>query len=102
MTIFRMWVRDHQESGAEILNPVQRGLVRRPEDWAWSSARHYAPGEECGGEIESGWTARRRGQLGVYPVVRGRDVSYEPRPLAKNARRTGHPLLRGVKAWASP
>ena len=36
-------------------NPVQRGLVRRPEDWAWSSARHYATREECGGEIESGW-----------------------------------------------
>jgi putative transposase len=56
-------------------NPVQRGLVRRPEDWAWSSARHYATGEECGVGIESGWTARRREQLGVYPVVRRRDVS---------------------------
>ncbi len=56
-------------------NPVQRGLVRRPEDWAWSSARHYATGEECGVEIESRWTARRRERLGVYPVVRRRDVS---------------------------
>jgi len=34
-------------------NPVQRGLVTRPEDWRWSSARHYATGEECGVEIES-------------------------------------------------
>jgi len=66
---------NHQESGAEILNPQQRGLVARPEDWSWSSARHYAAGEECGVEIESGWTARRREQLGVYPVVRRRDVS---------------------------
>jgi putative transposase len=24
------------------LNPVRRGLVERPEDWAWSSARWYA------------------------------------------------------------
>jgi putative transposase len=56
-------------------NPVQRGLVRRPEDWAWSSARHYATGEECGVGIESGWTARRREQLGVYPAVRRHDVS---------------------------
>jgi hypothetical protein len=23
-------------------NPVQRGLVTCPEDWTWSSARHYA------------------------------------------------------------
>ena len=55
-------------------NPVQRGLVARPEDWAWSSARHYATGENCGVEIESQWTARRREQVGVFPVVRRRDV----------------------------
>ena len=24
-------------------NPVKRGLVERPEDWPWSSFRHYAP-----------------------------------------------------------
>ncbi|MBN2448608.1 MAG: hypothetical protein JXO22_17920 [Phycisphaerae bacterium] len=23
-------------------NPVRRGLVPRPQDWRWSSARHYA------------------------------------------------------------
>jgi len=23
-------------------NPVKRGLVREPQDWAWSSFRHYA------------------------------------------------------------
>jgi len=56
-------------------NPVQRGLVTRPEDWRWSSARHYATGEECGVAIESHWTALRREQLGLYPVVRRRDVS---------------------------
>ena len=55
-------------------NPVQRGPVARPEDWAWSSARHYATGENCGVEIESQWTARRREQVGVFPVVRRRDV----------------------------
>jgi putative transposase len=55
-------------------NPVRRGLVTRPEDWAWSSARHYATGEESAVEIDSRWTARRRERLGVYPVVRRRDV----------------------------
>ena len=34
-------------------NPVRRGLVRRPEDWRWSSYRHYAIGEDCGVAIES-------------------------------------------------
>ena len=28
-------------------NPVQRGLVRQPEEWHWSSFRYYAFGE-CG------------------------------------------------------
>ena len=51
-------------------NPVKRGLVTRPEEWAWSSARHYATGEDCGVEIESWWTARRREQVGVFPTVR--------------------------------
>jgi putative transposase len=26
-------------------NPVKRELVSRPEDWLWSSFRHYATGE---------------------------------------------------------
>ena len=41
-------------------NPVARGLVPRPEDWAWSSFRHYATGERGTVEIESEWTVRRR------------------------------------------
>jgi putative transposase len=41
-------------------NPVKRGLCAKPEDWKWSSFRHYATGEDCGVEIESEWTARRR------------------------------------------
>ncbi|HZB88207.1 MAG TPA: transposase [Terracidiphilus sp.] len=42
-------------------NPVVRGLVEKPEDWAWSSFRHYASGAEGAVEIESQWTAARRG-----------------------------------------
>jgi putative transposase len=34
-------------------NPVKRNLVEKPEDWKWSSYRHYASGENCGVEIES-------------------------------------------------
>ncbi len=41
-------------------NPVKRGLVAKPEDWPWSSFRHYATGEIGALEIESEWTARRR------------------------------------------
>jgi putative transposase len=41
-------------------NPVKRGLVSKPEDWAWSSFRHYSRGLEGVVEIESEWTARKR------------------------------------------
>src|SRR2546421_1441914 len=41
-------------------NPVKAGLCERPEDWEWSSFRHYATGTEGRVEIESEWTARKR------------------------------------------
>lgn len=42
-------------------NPVVRGLVARPEEWPWSSYRHYATGLRGYVEIESFWTAADRG-----------------------------------------
>ena len=42
-------------------NPVVRGLVANPEDWPWSSFVHYATGVPGRVEIESHWTADRRG-----------------------------------------
>jgi putative transposase len=44
-------------------NPVARGLVSQPEQWAWSSFRNWATGELGTVEIESHWTARRKGGL---------------------------------------
>jgi putative transposase len=41
-------------------NPVKRGLVERPQDWLWSSFRHYVTGEPGTVEIESFWTAELR------------------------------------------
>jgi putative transposase len=46
-------------------NPVVRGLVQKPEDWRWSSFRHFATGLEGTVEPESEWTAMRRG--GEFP-----------------------------------
>jgi putative transposase len=42
-------------------NPVKRGLAEKPEGWHWSSFRHYAAGVGGTIEIESQWTASRRG-----------------------------------------
>lgn len=52
-------------------NPVKAGLCERPEDWEWSSFRHYATGSDGRIEIESEWTARKRERLlgGLCPAV---------------------------------
>jgi putative transposase len=44
-------------------NPVVRGLVAHPEEWVWSSFRHYLTGKVGVVEIESHWTAGRRAGL---------------------------------------
>ncbi len=49
-------------------NPVVRGLVTRPQDWPWSSYRHYATGIEGTVEIESFWTGWRREHGSVPPM----------------------------------
>ena len=53
-------------------NPVKRGLVENPEDWKWSSYRHYLTGIEGVVEIESQWTARKREWLGIVPKMKRR------------------------------
>ena len=73
----------NEEKRAEKLrymhrNPVKRGLVERPEDWAWSSFRHYATGIIGTVEIESFWTGARRDGL-LNPRSQKRDL--------------GHPIL---------
>jgi putative transposase len=59
-------------------NPVKRGLVARPEDWRWSSFRHYALGEVGVVEIESQWTARKLEWAGVFPTVKMRSPQKSP------------------------
>ena len=45
-------------------NPVHRGLVARPEDWPWTSYRHYATEAVETVEIESPVSAWKRRQAG--------------------------------------
>jgi len=60
-------VRDEREFRIKLRyihrNPVKRGLCDRPEDWKWSSFRHYAFGEKGVVEIESEWRARDREKM---------------------------------------
>jgi putative transposase len=60
-------------------NPVKRGLVPKPEDWPWSSFRHYATGETGAVEIESQWTAQRRERAGIFLKATLRTPTEKPR-----------------------
>ena len=50
-------------------NPVARGLVAKPEDYPWSSFRHWATGELGRVEIESHWTWTRRERAATPPTA---------------------------------
>jgi putative transposase len=67
-------------------NPVRRGLVAQPEDWKWSSFRHYQTGMRGVVEIESEWTAHERGwQLPEWMRGCGAgSASYATSPVPKS------------------
>jgi putative transposase len=77
---FNVWSNDKRIEKLRYIhrNPVKRGLVERPEDWEWSSFRHYATGIECAVEIESEWTALRRERVGVRVDVGAGPVNRFP------------------------
>jgi putative transposase len=72
-------------------NPVKRGLVERPEDWEWSSFRHYATGVEGVVEIESEWTGRRRERMGMPLLVQVRSTM--PTLSPKAGEKDGAPRI---------
>ncbi len=73
---FNVWSRRKRIEKLRYMhrNPVKRGLVKNPEDWEWSSYRHYLTGERGVVEIESEWTAYRRQRMGVTPKVKVRET----------------------------
>jgi putative transposase len=66
-------------------NPVKRGLVSRPEDYRWSSYRHYMTGERGVVEIESEWTARYRSRAAGSEIGH-EDLWRDPTHRAQDAR----------------
>jgi putative transposase len=62
---FNVWSAEKRVEKLKYIhrNPVKRGLVSSPEDWAWSSFRHYATGLQGTVEIESPWWIWHRRQL---------------------------------------
>jgi putative transposase len=72
-------------------NPVKRGLVEKPEDWEWSSFRHYVSGVDGVVEIESEWTARRRERMGMPLHMKPRAVA--PTLSPRDGDKGGAPII---------
>ncbi len=66
---FNVWTDEKRVEKLRYMhrNPARRGLAARPEDWPWSSFRHYSTGVEGTVEIESFWTAYKREQITGRP-----------------------------------
>ena len=62
--------------------------MERPEDWEWSSFRHYASGVEGVVEIESEWTGRKGERMGM-PLR----VTAVPTLSPKSGEKDGAPQL---------
>ena len=64
---FNVWTAKKQTEKLKYLhrNPVIHGLVAKPEDWQWSSYRHYLMGVEGIVEIESEWAVHRQESVGI-------------------------------------
>ena len=78
--IHRNPVNHPSDEDLSLGTPVKRGLVTKPEEWLWSSYRHYQTGMQRTVEIESQWTACERGwQLPAWMRYRQLD-SLSPVP----------------------
>ena len=73
-------------------NPVTRGLCTEPQEWPWSSFRHYQTGEEGAAEIESHWTARRREAAGVTLTATRTTPPKQQKLERGNLNSTGDPV----------
>jgi putative transposase len=79
-------------------NPVKRGLVDSPEQWRWSSYRHYFFGEAGPVQVNVGWgEISFRGRVAHISCLRR--SWYRP---SQTARRAGHPFFATAPAFALP
>jgi hypothetical protein len=82
-------------------NPVKRGLVEKPEDWAWSSFVHYATGVE--GVV---WRSSRNGPVdggnGWECRCESRFGRRRPPCRQNRATRAGHPMFKMQDRKAGP
>jgi len=73
-------------------NPVEEGLVEKPEDWQWSSYRHWLTGESSRVEIESRRTFVARERAQTPPVFAAPAPTHHDEPVMDGAPKSQHSL----------
>jgi hypothetical protein len=74
-------------------NPVVRGLCKLPEQWTWSSFRHFAYGDVGVVEVESELTAARRDRAADGELTHRASFRPEPTKRCLGSRRHDEPRM---------
>jgi putative transposase len=74
------------------LNPVRAGLVERPEDWVWSSARAHASGRDETGLLNMGLWEECFTPVSWAEFLRQKQQDKELKQRIRTATQTGRPL----------
>lgn len=74
------------------LNPVRAGLVERPEDWVWSSARAHASGRDETGLLNMGLWEECFTPVSWAKFLRQKQQDKELKQRIRTATQTGRPL----------
>ena len=76
-------------------NPVKRGLVDSPEEWEWSSFRHYLTGEPGRVTIDSPLNAMRNEKRGIVPRIKKYPEGLEPKEQKQKQSQLPRPSKNG-------
>ena len=78
-------------------NPVKRGLVLQPEQWAWSSFQHYQTGEAGAVLVNEQRPAELKLRGRAAAMATSGSVTEQAAPTLRKPRRVGQP---SVDSWS--
>ena len=82
-----------------ILNPIRAGMVRRLEDWPWSSYRAVAGLEESPQWLDTDWPLSQFGTRRKKAIERYRKFILDGREVSSPLKDARHQLLLGDDAF---
>lgn len=78
-----------------VLNPVRAGMVRRPEDWVWSSFNEMISAEKESRWLDVDWTLSQFGQNRTKAIPAYRQFVMEGKGLPDPKEQIKHQMFLG-------